>query len=278
MSSIKKYFVEVKLDKKYKDQVSSENCEYVADFKDAIKTRFSSLLGTYDTAQLTLFRPGGITEIDPGERIEVLTEIGVGPWTPLVVTAAQAPTSAVGSFKKQLVFKGMSTEASCRKYLDALATQVFFLYDFPTVHYNPTMGDVLAAKDGQRGKPNNSAQGRAWWDYRQKEQRDGNHDEPTPPPLPNLLSAKQWDILKSLNRDTTKRIHDGQLPKTSSQKPFIVVPHAKFASNEYVDSLKSIAAIIGVVASEDDLIVKDESNLSGSSGSESDSPDKDKKL
>jgi hypothetical protein len=42
--------------------------------------------------------------------------------------------------------------------------------------------------------------------------------------------------------------------------------------------LKSIAAIIGVVPTEDDLIVKDESDLSGSSSSESGSPDKDKKM
>jgi hypothetical protein len=85
-------------------------------------------------------------------------------------------------------------------------------------------------------------------------------------------------MLKSLNRDTTKRIHDAQLPRTSSQKPFIVLPHTKFTKTEYVDALKSIAAIIGVVPTEDDLIVKDESDLSGSSSSESGSPDKDKKM
>jgi hypothetical protein len=70
--------------------------------------------------------------------------------------------------------------------------------------------------------------------------------------------------LKSLNRDTTKRIHDAQLPRTNSQKPFIVLPHTKFTKTKYVDALKSIAAIIGVVPTEDELIVKDESDLSES--------------
>ncbi|KAJ3102925.1 hypothetical protein HDU96_009459, partial [Phlyctochytrium bullatum] len=54
-------------------------------------------------------------------------------------------------------------------------------------------------------------------------------------------------------------IYDGQLPRTINQKPFIVIPHAKFTSDNFVDSLKDIAAIIGVVSSEDDLVVEDES-------------------
>jgi hypothetical protein len=63
-----------------------------------------------------------------------------------------------------------------------------------------------------------------------------------------------------------------------SKKPFIVRPHTKFTKTEYVDALKSIAAIIGVVPTEDELIVKDESDFSASSSSESGSPDKDKKF
>jgi hypothetical protein len=47
---------------------------------------------------------------------------------------------------------------------------------------------------------------------------------------------------------------------------------------ETVNDLKSIAAIIGVVPTEADFIVKDEFDLSASSSSESGSPDKDKKM
>ena len=46
---------------------------------------------------------------------------------------------------------------------------------------------------------------------------------------------------------------------------------------DYVDDLQSIAAIFRVVTDKDDLIVKDEFELSGSSSSESGSP-KDKKM
>ena len=80
-----------------------------------------------------------------------------------------------------------------------------------------------------------------------------------------------------MNVDTTQRIHDATLPRTSSQKPFVIIPHSKFTT-EYVGSLKHIAAIAGVVLEEDDLVVKDESDLSGRSSSEPGSPDKDKKM
>jgi hypothetical protein len=94
-----------------------------------------------------------------------------------------------------------------------------------------------------------------------------------------MFSQSEWDILKSLNADTTKRIHDAKLPQTSTQKPFVIIPHSKFIATEYVKSLKRIAAIADVVFEQDDLVVKDESDLSGSSSSEaSTSPDKEKKL
>jgi hypothetical protein len=269
------HFIQLKLDKKtYKAQVSTDGCSYVDDFKGAIKKKFSPLLDSFATAQLTLLQPDGNTEIDPGESITKLNEFNVGPWTPLVVTVEELPIPApTGSSKKQLSYKGMSTEASCRKFLDALAIEIFFDYDFPKTYKKPTMGDVLAARDGQFGKPKEEVKGVAWWDYKKE-----NGIQLTTEPLPSLLSVQQWDMLKSLNRDTTKRIHDAQLPRTSSQKPFIVLPHTKFTKTEYVDALKSIAAIIGVVPTEDDLIVKDESDLSGSSSSESGSPDKEKKM
>jgi hypothetical protein len=62
----------------------------------------------------------------------------------MVVTVEELPIPAPsGSSKKQLTYKGMSTEASCRKYLDALAIEIYFDYDFPKTYKKPTMGDVL---------------------------------------------------------------------------------------------------------------------------------------
>jgi hypothetical protein len=165
----------------------------------------------------------------------------------------------------------MSTEASCRKYLDAIANEIFVIYDFDKAYKKPTMGDLLAAKDGQLGQPSVPTK-LAWWDYR----KNGGQ-QLTTTPLPSLFSQSEWDILKALNADTTKRIHDAKLPQTSTQKPFVIIPHSKFTT-EYVGSLKRIAAIADVVFEQDDLVVKDESDLSGSSSSESGSPDKDKKL
>ena len=159
----------------------------------------------------------------------------------------------------------MSTEASCRKYLDAVAKELFQSYDFDTVYSKPTMGDLLAAKEGQEGDT---------WDYR----KNRRGQLMTTIPLPSLFSKSEWDLLKSLNGDTTKRIHDAKLPQTSNQKPYVISPHSKYDTKEYVNNLKRIAAKANIVEEEDDLIVKDEIDLSGSSSSESGSPDKDKKM
>jgi hypothetical protein len=87
---------------------------------------------------------------------ENLNEFNVGAWTPLVVTVDELPTPApTGSSKKQLVYKGMTTEASCRKYLNALAIAFFIEYDFLKNYGKPTMGYVLAAFRGKQGKRQN---------------------------------------------------------------------------------------------------------------------------
>ena len=245
-------------------QVSTEDCTTVDDFKGAIKKKLSPLLDSYATAQLVLCQPDGITEIRPATAVKDLTEI---PWKPMVVTVLELPIPAPnGCSKKKLTYKGMTAEASCRKYLDAVAKELFQSYDFDTVYsLKPTMGDLLAAKEGQEGDT---------WDYRKNRRRQLM----TTIPLPSFFSKSQWDLLKSLNSDTTKRIHDAKLPQTSNQKPYVIIPHSKYDTKEYVNNLKSIAAKANIVEEEDDLIVKDELDLSGSSSSESASPDKDKKM
>jgi len=166
----------------------------------------------------------------------------------------------------------MTTEASCRKYLTALAIAFFIEYDFPKNYGKPTMGDLLAAYRGKQCRREQKTPGVTWWDYRQ------NDGLPlTSEPLSSRLTGKQWKTLERLNRKTSDRIHDGLLPQTSNRKPFIVLPHDDFLDKETVSDLKSIAANIGVVPTEAELIVKDELDLSASSSSESGSPDKDNK-
>jgi hypothetical protein len=108
------HFVRLALgNKTYKAQVSTDGCSYVVDFKGAIKTKLPHLLAAYDSDQLTLFEPDGTTEIDPGETKAKLNGLKVGPLTPLVVIVEELPTPAPsGSGKIQLIYKGMSTEAS----------------------------------------------------------------------------------------------------------------------------------------------------------------------
>jgi hypothetical protein len=264
------HFVKLVLgNKNFKEQVSTDGCSNVSDFRGAIKSKFSPLLDSYAPHHLTLFQPDGTSQIDPETPVTDLKEI---PWKPMVVTVEELPIPApIGSSKKQLTYKGMSTEASCRKYLDAIANEIFVIYDFDKAYKKPTMGDLLAAKDGQFGQPSVPTK-LAWWDYR----KNGGQ-QLTTTPLPSLFSQSEWDILKALNADTTKRIHDAKIFKTRTQKPFVIIPHSKFTT-EYVGSLKRIAAIADVVFEQDDLVVKDELDLSGSSSSESGSPDKDKKL
>ncbi|KAI3634729.1 hypothetical protein MIR68_007110 [Amoeboaphelidium protococcarum] len=266
------HYVNLKLgNKSFKSKVSTQGCTFVADLLGVIKTKFSRCLDSYSIAQLTLFRPDGITEIDPETLVTDLREI---PWEPMIVTVEELPTPArSGSSKKQGRYKWISTEASCRKFLNALAIEIGFDYNLPKTQKKPTMDDVLAAKDGRYGKPENSAPGVAWWDYKKE---DGIQFTTTP--LPSILSSRQWDILKSLNRDTSQRIHDARLPLTSRLKPFIILPHKQFTTPEYVDELKSIATIIGVVHTDEELVVKDEFELFGSSSSEPESPDMDKNM
>jgi hypothetical protein len=269
---MKSHFVQLKLgNKTYKTKVSTDGCSDVADFITAIRASPQLPIGK---GIITLFQPDGITEIDPGEVIEKLNEFNVGAWKPMVVTVEELPFPApIGSTKKQKTYKGMSTEASCRKFLDALAIGFFVEYDFPKTYKKPTMGDLLAASRGKQGKREQTNLGVTWWDYRLIDGTPLSNE-----PLSSRLTAKQWKTLENLNRKISDRIHNAILPLTTDQKPFVVLPREDFMDKEIVNDLKSIAANIGVVSTEDGLIVKDEFELSGSSNSESGSPGKDMKL
>ena len=86
------HFIKLKLGSKtYKDQVSTEGCSYVADFRAAIKKKFSPFLDSFTAIQLTLFQPDGTTEIDPQTSVDDLKEI---PWKPMVVTVDELPIPA----------------------------------------------------------------------------------------------------------------------------------------------------------------------------------------
>ncbi|KAG2786963.1 hypothetical protein Pcac1_g3848 [Phytophthora cactorum] len=69
---------------------------------------------------------------------------GEGQVHVLVVVPDRHPA---GCITKQLQFKRMSTAASCRKFLDAVATKPANLYDFHCSFGVPTIGDAFHAVD-----------------------------------------------------------------------------------------------------------------------------------
>ena len=110
-------------DRIYNDNVSTDDCTYVDDFKSAIKTKFSHLLNLYAPHHLTLFQPDGKTENC------LVTDLKETPEMPMIVTAVELPIPAhIRRSKKQLKYNGMSSETSCRNYFDALAARLALFY------------------------------------------------------------------------------------------------------------------------------------------------------
>jgi hypothetical protein len=179
-------------------KVSTEECQDVDDFLEACKKKLSSKLGSYDVDQLTLLQPDGTTQIDPGEVIEKLNEFAVGPWNPLVVTVATP--APISSPKKQLTYKGLDVEASCRKYFDALARKLALFYDFKWGPEDdndyPTFGDVLFAYKNQQ------------WSHRYRKKSYAERTDESgftqvtsqvpilPVRLPELFDVDEWVKLK----------------------------------------------------------------------------------
>jgi hypothetical protein len=238
-SNMTLHFIQLALaNKTYKRQVSAANCTYVDDFISAIKNKHPHLLNSYDAAQLTLFQPDGKTKIDPGEAIAKLNEFDVGPWSPLVVTVEELPIPAPsGSSKKQLTYKGMSAEASCRKYFDALAAKLalFYKFDWGVDSSFPTIGDVFKAINEPNWKHHTRRK-----TLEERTDKEGFVEQPTEvpllaTPLPKLFDEDDWKRIKELNKKTTERIHDARLP-TDKGKAFIVLPAAEFNIRQYVSS------------------------------------------
>ena len=71
----------------------------------------------------------------------------------------------------------------------------------------------------------------------------------------------EWDKISKLNKKTTMRFHDGQLPRLSNGKPYIVIPHYEFTP-EMISFLKTIGVKASRLTRPDDLEVNDEDVLS----------------
>ncbi|KAG3092078.1 hypothetical protein PI124_g16964 [Phytophthora idaei] len=87
----------------------------------------------------------------------------------------------------------MNTKASCRKFLDAVATKLADLYDFHCSFGVPTIGDVFHAIDECK------------WCF-----RSVNCKQLTDKPLPGFFNESEWKMLRELDTRTNQRIHDGE--------------------------------------------------------------------
>ncbi len=245
-------------------RVSIDGCEYVYDFLKEIKKEYSNTLGSFDTSQLTLYKSDGTTEIKPTDTIKSLGNMGKDADAPLVVK------TAVGKSSRLMTTRKMSVEASCRKYLDAIAKRLAEFYEFNyRFKSGATIGDVLEAKDGIEGED---------WDFRKAKKTHYQTDDDgfvfeigkgqplKSIKLPELYTPDEWDKISKLNKKTTttQRVHDGQLPHLSNGKPYILIPRSEF-TEEMVLFLKSIGVKATLFSSIDDLEVKDEDFLSDSS-------------
>ncbi|KAL7996359.1 hypothetical protein Plhal703r1_c39g0136281 [Plasmopara halstedii] len=205
-------------------------------------------------------RSGGVPE-----QVKALLDVEMDPADEIGDLFGDAPTKKTihvlvvvltqqqaASIKKQLRYKGMSTEASCRKFLDALAQNLATLYDFECSYGDvATIGDVFSAVKNDE------------WGFRLKRGR-----QLTSEPLPSFFTEDEWKDLKDLNWRTNRRIHDGKVPTTSKGKSYVILPHAIF-SDDRVDRYKTIATRASVVFEATEFEVKDEDEFSGSSRSSS---------
>jgi hypothetical protein len=89
-------------------------------------------------------------------------------------------------------------------------------------------------------------------------------------PLPNLFTEEEWDKLDELNDSTNARIHDADVPK-SHGKSFVIVPENDYNEGT-ITFLKAVAVKAKLFTDENKLDVKNETDFSASSSSESDSP------
>ena len=247
--------------KTFIDKVSIQGCEDIADFLKEIKKEFEI---SGPSSHLTLYQPDGTTEIRPTDTIKSLGDAGKDADAPLVVK-----TTAIGKSSRLVTTRKMSVEASCRKYLDAIAKRLAEFYEFNyRFKSGATIGDVLEAKDGIEGED---------WDFRKAKKNHYQTDDDgfttveirkgqplKSIKLPDLYTPDEWDKISKFNKNTTQRVHDGQLPHLSNGKPYILIPRDEF-TDEMILFLKSIGVKANLFSSLDDLEVKKEDSLSESS-------------
>ena len=280
------------------DIVSVPHDALIVHLRDAVKAKNANDLATVDARNLKVFK----NKVDlSGEPIdeEMLVsaldvndrgcEVGKKKKDALLVLVPESHISSRSSSEtsitttqpqpvlkahRQKRYKKMSVEASCRKYLDAIATRLSSFYVFDYRHKDgPTIGDILMAKDGKQGTWKEGDGDQIFWDFRiatrtyEQVDADGftsviRRGQPLKKEkLPDLYTTDEWASISQFNKKTTERVHDGQLPQLQNGKPYIIIPPSEFTP-EMIAFLKNIGVKATLFSSPDDLVVKDEDALS----------------
>jgi len=245
-------------------KVSVDGCEDVDDSLKEIKREFAI---SVPASHLTLY------QLKDGQEVEIDVEV-----SPSLLVEGNArrnalivKTAAVGKSSRLVTTRKMSVEASCRKYLDALAFKLSTYYVFKEKSkLGATFGDVLESiKVGKKDKKPRWSHILETDSYEQEDENGDmiqiNAGDPKfPTPLPSLFTDDEWVKLRALNKSTSSLIHSAILPSTSNGKAYVIIPHSEF-NEEMVSFLKNVGVKATLFSSPDDLEVKDEDLLSDSS-------------
>ena len=253
-------------------KVPTKDCDDVDDFIDAVKKKLSPKLDAIAVDNITLH----ITKDGPALEPDAALPAQNTKQTALVVTVPPPAAPSSGPLMKagrQKTLKKMSVEASCRKFLDAVAVKLSSYYSFNWRHHDgPTIGDVLHAVFPPAQRDDEEDDGPMWsFQTEQKTHWRTNSDgyrtkiikgaARAVVGLDKVFTDEEWTRLQELNRKTTVRVHDGLLPTLSDGRPYIVLPHADY-STVMVEFLQTIGFKAHLLSDPSRLVVKDEDALS----------------
>ena len=249
-----KHFVQLKLGSKtYLERVSTEGCEYVLEFRSAIKTKFPKVLKAYDSYELVLFEADGTTKISAMDSIDQLN----GKKMPLVAVVEpvelQVEQAQISSTRHQ-DHKQSKAFTSSRSFLTSIALELAEIYPI-TKERSPagkekslTFGTIIHNAYQQNPDP--------------IPQFRNNFKK-----LNDFFTADEWNFLDALNDAANGHLHRPLNPGSSTKQ--LILP-SDFSGEEAI--CQRIAKKSNVVPDASHLIVKNEGSVSGGS------PDADKKL
>jgi hypothetical protein len=250
------HFIKLQLgNKTYKDQVSTTDCTYVAQFRGAIKSKWTNLLKDYDAGQLTLFEADGSTEIDPETEMK---DVFVTKGKPLVVKvdeqAKQLTEKPLISSTRHQDYKHSKAVHSSRSYLTTIAVELDKIYPITGRTTKGkryvTIGDVFEEAYNTNPEPKPQFLNR----YKR---------------LNDFYTTDEWNVLEDLNNTVNPKLHSELDVGIDGKTRWVVLP---IQLSHMAATCQRIAKKTNVVTETSHLIVKNEGSVSGGS------PDSDKKL